>query len=113
MEGARIAIFEDSEEVRFLLSENLKSGGHTVVLEAGTIEGSLNAIEASQPGSLDLALVDYTFEGKEGGPIIVDKILEKLGRIAILNISSIYEIQGIPHIEKDKIQGIEEWIERL
>lgn len=74
MDHARVAVFEDQESIRQILSLSLSARGHTVALEACDMDAARNLIETLEEDSFDVAVVDGnlgegTVSGDDGAEI--------------------------------------------
>lgn len=98
MEGARIAIFEDNEDVRTLLSLNLGMFGHSVAVAAESMDAARSAIETSGDDDFDVAIVDANLDPGtvrgENGDEIARLLRQKAARVAIISFSASHHVEG-------------------
>ncbi len=115
MENAKVAIFEDREELRRLLSNQLVTTGHQVVAEADSLRAAGQVINHLAPGDIDIALLDGNFTpgrlDSGEGRTIARLLRARLGEtVRIINISySEAPIEGADiQIPKDDLRAIEQ-----
>ncbi len=92
MEKAKIGIFDDREEIRYLLGTRLIAQGHEVVVEADSLGAAGQVISHLAPGDIDIALLDGNFSAgrldSREGQIIARLLRAKLeNTVRIINIS--------------------------
>lgn len=98
MENARIGIFDDTDFVRGLFREYLELDGHTIVLEADSVESSKASIETMEPDAMDVAIVDGNFSGTRldsaEGAEIARMLRNRLPGVFIIGVSSAAPVEG-------------------
>ncbi|MFH1462619.1 MAG: response regulator [bacterium] len=92
MENARVFVVDDQESMRALVGAILNSSGHTVVLEASSLEGALEQVEAVKEQGVNLAILDACLRDPRvatDGPRIAQVLKkESMGEIRIVTFSS-------------------------
>jgi CheY-like chemotaxis protein len=115
MENAKVGLFEDHPVMRMLITMQLASFGHRVVLEAQSLESALSILDKTEPGTIDVAIVDADLgmEPTEGDKVI-KRIRQNLGGIAIIGISAADPPEGADiKISKMRTEEIVDYINSL
>lgn len=117
MECARVAIFEDNEDVRLLLSLNLGACGHSVAVEAESMDAARSVIETSSDDAFDVAIVDAnldtgTIKGEDGDEI-ARLLRQKAARVAIISFSASHHVEGADSDAGKDIKTVVELIASL
>lgn len=98
MNGARVAIFEDQEAIREILSLSLTTRGHMVTLEAESMEAARSALDLISEDDFDVAIVDGNLDvgtiSGENGAEIASLIRQKAARVAIIGFSASSPVEG-------------------
>lgn len=98
MDGARVAVFEDNEDIRTLLSLNLGAYGHSVTVEAETMDAARSIIETSADDAFDVAVVDANLDPGvvmgENGDEIARLLRQKVSKVAIISFSASCHVAG-------------------
>lgn len=110
MDGARVAIFEDHEGIREILSLGLTTHGHTVTLQAGSMDAARDALQVITDDDFDIAIVDGNLDGGkisgEDGAEIASLIRQKAAKVAIIGFSASLPVEGA-HVDVGKdINGV-------
>jgi CheY-like chemotaxis protein len=115
MYNARIGLFEDYPAMQTVITQWMEHDGHFVVLKAGSLVEALEAIEAAEPGAIDVALVDADLgKNHDEGAEVIKSLREKMGDIAIIGISLIQPLDDADvNIPKGKIEQITKYISEL
>ena len=115
MKGARVGVFEDFPALQEMFKSWLEMYGHEVVMTATSLKEAKEVIEQADPGSLDVALVDGDLgENPHEGAEIIKSLRQKMGEIAIVNVSGEYPADGADtHIPKGKVEQIMTYILQL
>lgn len=116
MERARVGLFEDHELARAMLMQWLDDNKHRIVLVGDSLKNSLELIDAAEPDSMDVALVDADLgKAPDEGLEVIKKLRQKMGGISIIGISFVDgEMEGTDvNIRKSQPEDIIEYIDRL
>lgn len=115
MDQARVGLIEDRADMRELIKMQLHEAGHYLVLEADSFHKAAEAIEAAEPESIDVAIVDADL-GKDAseGAEVIKLLRQKLGDIAIVGMSVWDPPEGADiKISKFKTEEIIDYINSL
>lgn len=94
MEGARVAVIEDREQLRQMMCMLLEHHGHEVVAEAGTLEEALSLVDAMAEGfvEVDVVLLDGNLQPAaelgDDARQVSERIRERSVGAAILGFSA-------------------------
>lgn len=110
MDGARVAIFEDHEGIREILSLGLITNGHTVMLQAGSMNAARTALIDLTENDFDIAIVDGNLDGGtisgEDGAEITRIIRQKAANVAIIGFSASSPVEGADLDAGKDINGV-------
>lgn len=118
MEHAKIGVFDDTDFIRGIFRELLELDGHSVVVEADSVESSQVAIETTEQDAMDVAIVDGNFSGTRldsaEGAEIARTIRSRLPDVIIIGISSAAPIEGADiNYSKDNFTEARRYIKDL
>lgn len=117
MDGARVAVFEDNEDIRALLSINLGVSGHSIAVEVESMSEARSVIEASDDDSFDVAVVDANLDPGvvmgENGDEIARLLRLKVGRVAIISFSASHFVLGADSDAGKDIRTVLDLISKL
>ena len=98
MEKARIAVFEDNNEVRTLLGEFLTHFGHEMVVQADSIQSAREVVGELDDDVIDVAIVDGNLSADKldssDGAEIVRLLKSKLSKVVTIGYSGSEDVVG-------------------
>ena len=86
--NARIFLAEDFPAVREAVRQLLANSGHTVILEAGTLQEALEKTKQAQKNEVNVGLIDGSLSGgPSDGPKIAEALRKAVPGVKIVSFS--------------------------